>query len=368
MRLRFSHILAITLAFGLGIYMWSGAVVVGGQASNDPPTIADRQRHAEGSLFAVAVAKLSAEDRSATLEIRGRTEAEARVEVRSETSGIVRERMIEKGQQVSKGDLLCILDDGSREARIAQARAQLAEAQIDLDANAQLSEKGFAAKNRLPALRAAVDAAKAAVAEAEIELARTRITAPIDGVVQDPLVSEGDLLDAGATCATLVDRDPMKVVGQVGEREIGALRDGMTADIRLISAESLAGTVSYIAASADPQTRTFRVEIDIPNPEGAIRDGVTATARIALPEAKAHRLAASVLTMNDEGAVGVRTVDAEDTVRFVEVEVLGTAGSGVWVTGLQDEVTVITGGQDYVVEGERVRTVQKEEALAEAAQ
>lgn len=367
MAVRFSHILALTVALGLGIYMWSGAVVIGGQASNNPPAIADRKQQSDGELFAVAVERLSAEDRSASLEIRGRTEAEAKVEVRSETTGIVRERAVEKGQLVSKGDLLCVLDDGSREARVAQAQAQLTQAQIDLDANAQLSEKGFAAKNRLPALRAALDAAKAAVAEAEIELGRTRITAPIDGVVQDPLVNEGDLLSAGATCATLVDRDPMKVIGQVGEREVGALREGMKADIRLISAEQLEGAVSYIAPSADPQTRTFRVEIAVPNPDGTIRDGVTATARIALPEAKAHRLAASVLTLSDDGTVGVRTVDDAGVVRFREVDVLGTAGSGVWVAGLEDEVTVITVGQDYVVDGERVRAVARKDTLAESS-
>lgn len=367
MGIRFSHVLAIGVAGGLAYYMASGQVVIGGQPKVAPPSIVERKADGEADLFAVAVETSEAQARSAILDVRGRTEADAKVEVRAETGGIVEERSFEKGQRVAEGVLLCTLERGSREARLLQAKAQLTQAETDLQANSTLSEKGYAAKNQLPALQAAVDAATAAVKEAEIELERTEVRAPVSGVIQDPLAEEGDLLAAGGTCATIIDADPMKIIGQVGEQEVGALELGMEAGVRLVTGQETTGTLVYIAPSADPQTRTFRAEVAVPNTDGAIRDGVTATAQIALPSTPAHRVASSVLTLNDDGRVGVRTVDDESVARFVPIEVLGTATDGVWIAGLPDTARIITVGHDYVVDGQPVKAVEQIDELAKTS-
>ena len=121
--------------------------------------------------------------------------------------------------------------------------------------------------------------------------------------------------------------------------------------------------IRYIAPASDDATRTFRVEIEIANPDGAVRDGITATARVPLALQKAHRLSSGILTLDDAGSVGVRAVSDDNTVAFYPVTILGGDTEGIWVSGLPDRLAVITAGQDYVTEGQTVDPVRQ---MAEA--
>ena len=355
--IRFSYLLAVALAVGVGLYMLNGNLVVGGQPNDHPAPIAERAVADQTELFAVQVETHEALMRTASLEIRGRTEADANISVRAETGGVIEDRPVVKGQAVAAGDLLCTIERGARQARLAQAQAELVQAETDLEAKGGLAGKGYVAKNQIPALQAAVDAARAAVKSAEWELERTEVRAPIAGVVQDPLAEIGDMLQPGETCATLIDSDPMKFIGQVAEREIGQIKVGMDADIALIDGGAAAGKVSYIAPSADPQTRTFRVEIATPNPDGGIKDGVTALAHVPLKPTAAQLVSSAYLTLDDSGRVGVRTVADDGTVAFAPVAIVGGGTNGLWVSGLPDKVAIITVGQDFVRSGQKVKAV-----------
>ena len=355
MRIRVSYILALAAAGGVSYYMLTGKMVIGGQADASPPTIAERQDVEDKNLFAVRVAAYSAENRAASMEIRGRTEAEASVAVRAQTGGIVEIRHVEKGARVAAGDLLCTIETGARNAKVLEARAALIQTNIDLSAAEKLAKRGFSAQNQIPALNAARDAAKARLQEQELDLERTKVRARISGVVQDPIAEAGDMLQVGDICVTLIDRDPMIVVGQVSEREIGNLSLGMDAETNLATGETVSGQISYIAPAADARTRTFRVEVTVPNKGGNLKDGVTARTRIRLDGSRAHRIPASVMTLADDGRVGVRTVNAENVVSFVPVTIIGGTVDGMWVAGLPEEVRIITVGQEFVIDGQVVR-------------
>jgi multidrug efflux system membrane fusion protein len=362
MRIRFSYLIAIVLAAGVSYYMLTGKTVIGGQPGADARTIIERQSDTAENLFAVQVELHQARNRASQLEVRGRTEADTIVEVRAQTGGILEKRLVEKGQSVAAGDLLCVIERGARAANLAKAKASLKQAEIDLQAQARLVEKGYAAKNDIAGLEAGLDAAKAVVAEVELELSRTEIRAPIAGIVQDPLADAGDVLAAGNTCVTVIDSDPMKVIGQVSEREIAALAEGMRADVRLVNGVTASGVIDYIAPSADPETRTFRVEIRLSNDAGRIKDGVTAVADVPLPASKAHLVSSAYLTLDDAGRIGVQIVDEEDIVRFAPVDVIGADGDALWVGGLAETARVITVGQDYVLAGQKVKPVPAETA------
>ncbi len=354
MQIKVSYILAVAAAAGISYYMLTGRTVIGGQADASPPTIAERRDSEDKILFAVRAEAFSAENRSVSMEIRGRTEAEASVSVRAQTSGIVETRHVEKGDRVKAGDLLCTIETGAREAKVLEARAALIQASVDLQAAEKLAERGFSAQNQVPALKAARDAATARVEERELDLRRTKIRARISGIVQDPIAEAGDMLQVGDVCVTLIDRDPMIVVGQVSEREIGNLALRMDAETELGTGETVSGRISYIAPAADPKTRTFRVEVTVPNGDGKLKDGVTARTRVGLEATRAHRIPASVMTLADDGRVGVRVVDSENIVSFVPVTIIGGTADGMWVAGLPDEVSIITVGQEFVVEGQLV--------------
>ncbi|CTQ54199.1 Efflux pump periplasmic linker BepF [Roseibium album] len=359
MRVKFSYILATALAAGIGVWMSSGTVVVGGVGDGENATPPPAARVAEGqnSTFRVEVLELMAQDRQAVLEVRGRTESEAKVAVRSETTDDVVARPAREGAHVSVGDILCVLDKGTREARILEAKALVAQAEMDHAAASQLAKKGYTAQTRAAATQALLDAARARIEEAELELAHTVIRSPINGVIQTPMAEVGAQLDKGDICATVVDSDPMIAIGQVSELSISQISLGMTAIVELVTGETLNGKVRYISPSANPDTRTFRIEVELPNPDGKARDGVTAVTRLPLPVEKAHKISPAILTLNDSGVVGIRAVSGDNKTEFHPIKVLGGENDGLWVGGLPEEITVIVVGQEYVRDGEIVEPV-----------
>lgn len=353
-KIRGSHVIAVGIAAALAFWMLGGKYEIGGSSDSEHAVpIAEREADRNQDLFEVRYLPLQSEQRSETISIRGRTMADAVVSVRSETAGVVKQRQFSKGDMIKDGDLLCVLDQGAREAKLAQAKAQLAQAITDYEANSELEEKGFAATNRLPALQAAVDSAKAAVAAAEEELQRTEIRANASGTVQEPIAEIGDMLTAGGLCATLIDTDPMLFTGQVSERNIDKISIGMEATVTLVSGKAVGGEVRYVSPSADAATRTFEVEIKIDADE-SVRDGLTAEASITRPVGEAFRIAPSWVTLADDGSLGIRLVTEDDTVRFLPIQLVAQEAKAFWITGPSNGDRVITLGQDYVVDGERV--------------
>lgn len=359
MRVKFSYILAAGLAAGIGFWMYSGTTVIGGVGDSEhatpPPAL--RISEAAEKAFRVEVQRLVAQDRQAVLEVRGRTEAEAKVAVRSQTTDDVVERPAREGARVAEGDVLCVLDKGTREASVLEAKAALAQAKLDHEAGTQLNSKGFTAQNRVAALLAQLDAARARLKEAEAELDRTVIRSPIDGVIESPMADVGAQLNSGSICATVVNSDPMIAIGQVSELSIGQISLDMPATVKLVTGEILEGKVRYISPSANPDTRTFRIEVELPNPDGKARDGVTAVTMLSLPAEKAHKISPAILTLNDAGQVGIRAVDENNKTVFYPVKVLGGEQDGMWIGGLPEEVVAITVGQEYVSDGELVEPV-----------
>ena len=367
-------------------------------------------------LISVVVQTSTADDIANAVLVRGRTEAARQVQVRSETSGKVVSVPRPKGTTVTQGEILCQLDPGTREislleaearltqalarlpeakaglpaarARLAEAEARLAEAELNLRAAERLSEDGFASETRLAtaragfesaraavetarsgvassesaveAARAGVQSAQAGVAAAKREIARLKIAAPFAGLLESDSAETGTLLQPGALCATVIQLDPIKLVGFVPEIDVARVKTGVPAGGRLATGKEIAGQVTFVSRSADPVTRTFRVEIEVPNPGGAIRDGQTAEILISSDGTAAHLLPLSSLTLNDAGDLGVRAVVEGNRVKFMPVEVVRDTTEGIWVSGLPPVVDVIVVGQEYVVDGVEVVPVYRE--------
>ncbi|MFP4044490.1 MAG: efflux RND transporter periplasmic adaptor subunit, partial [Rhodosalinus sp.] len=264
--------------------------------------------------------------------------------------------------------------------RLAEAEARLVEAQLNATAAARLSEGGFASETRVASTRAAVrsaeagvesarsqletvkaniQGAEAAVDSAETEMARLEIAAPFAGLLESDTAELGSLLQPGELCAKVIGLDPIKVVAFVPETEVDRVAVGARAGARLVSGRDLTGEVTFLSRSADPVTRTFRVEITVPNPDLSVRDGQTAEILIEAEGAMAHLLPQSALTLNDAGTLGVR-VAREGVARFVPVTLLRDTTTGVWVGGLPDEAAVIVLGQEYVTDGVPVEVTWQE--------
>ncbi len=286
--------------------------------------------------------------------LRGRTEAARRVQVRAETSGLVVSEPLPRGSEVAAGDPLCELSGGVRSAQLAEARARLAEAEVNLNAAERLSDEGFASQTRVLSARAATQSAQAAVDAAVEELARLVMHAPFDGILESDTAEMGSLLQPGAVCATLIKLDPIRLVGFVSERQVDRLEVGALAGGRLASGREVMGNVSFISRAADPETRTFRVEVTVANEDNAIREGQSAEMLIQSEGAVGHLLPGSALTLADDGVLGIRAVDDAGRVTFLPATMLRDAAEGIWLGGLPDVVDAIVVGQEFVREGVEV--------------
>ncbi|WP_412562737.1 efflux RND transporter periplasmic adaptor subunit [Thalassobius sp. MITS945101] len=354
------------------------------------------------SMVKVVVQTSEAEEIDSAVLLRGETEAARQVEVRAETTAQVISEPLRRGTFVEAGQMLCTLDPGTRhtvvaqaqadlanamaqvpqaEARVKEAQARLNEALINDNVATKLSETGYASETRVAATQAAVlsaeagvesarsglettqagiRAAEAAVAAAEKEIERLIITAPFAGLLENDTAELGSLMSAGATCGTIIQLDPIKVVGYVPETQVHRVALGSLAGARLTDGREVRGRVTFLSRSADPQTRTFRVDIDVANADMSIRDGQTADILIASAGSKAHLLPGSALTLDDQGDLGVRVIEEGNVVAFKAVTLMRDTAEGVWVTGLGDSADVIVVGQEYVVDGVTVEPTYRE--------
>lgn len=301
---------------------------------------------------------IEARPRPAILSLRGRTEAFREVVVRAETGGRVTETPAVEGSAIAEGDLLCRLDIDARGASLAQAEADLRARQLEYDAAAELQARGHRSANQVAATEAARDAAAARLQAARVELANVNVRAPFDGFFDRRNAEIGDFLSPGNPCGVVVQLDPILLVAEIAERDIASIAPGMTGTALLVTGERIEGTVRFVERRADPATRTFRVELEAPNPDGVLRSGVTAEIRLPLAAEPAHRVPTSVLALNAEGELGVRIIENGNTVRFVPVRLLSDDGEEVWVAGLPERAEVIVLGQDFVADGSVVTIAQ----------
>lgn len=301
----------------------------------------------------VLVLESTARETSATLIVRGRTEAARNVRVAARTSGSVISPPLRRGARVSQGDPLCELDPGVRDAELAEVEAGLIEAEAEVNASTRLSQKGYAAEMTLKTRQARLEAAEARLNRVKWDIEQLIIRAPFDGVLESDTAELGTFLSPGEVCANVIDLSSIKVAGFVSEKEIDLLSVGQEAHARLINGIEAVGNISFLSRVADEQTRTFAVEVMLPNPEGRIRDGMTAELRIGMPEGKGHLVPQSALTLDDDGQMGVR-IDEDGIARFRPVQILSLEPGGVWVGGLEDQVRIIVVGQEFVRDGRAI--------------
>jgi len=278
-----------------------------------------------------------------------------------QTPGAIAETPAVLGTRLKQGDVICRIATDARTAQLAEARAAMAKARLDYNAAAKLNKEGFRSDTGVAAAKAALDLAAANAERAALELEKTDIVAPFDGVFEKRFVETGDYVGIGDPCGTIIQQSPFLVIGAVSEKDVSKISKGDPGIARLATGETIEGAVRFVAAAVDPTTRTFTIELEIPNDDGALRDGVTAEFTILTTERMAHLVPRSSLTLNEAGEIGVRTLTSSNVVEFSSVLLLGEDVTGVWVDGLDGAVKLIIRGQEYVKSGQTV-DVQAQDA------
>ena len=341
---------AILVLSALLLWMLTGIF----QNSSNSNDINSLKINTEETVIKVKAKKIKSELRQSNVLVQGRTESNRNVLVSSETNGIVREIFVKKGDFVKKDQILCKLSTDSRKAKLDEAKALMLQKKLEWDASKVLVEKGYRSQTKAAGSKAAYDASKALVIQMEEELENINIRSPFDGFFNDNLAEVGDFLSIGMPCGQVVDYNPILVIGQVSEQEIKKIKSDIQGYAVLSTGEKLNGLLSYVSKTADSKTRTFRIELEINNSNFEIKDGITAELFIPTKKVQAHLIPPSSLTLDSDGKIGVRHIDSNNEVIFSDVEIIGDEKELIWVSGLPEEITLITIGQEFVIEGQKV--------------
>ena len=296
-----------------------------------------------------------AEQRTVELPVRGVTRPNRLVNVRAEIQGRIEHLPGEKGRRVKAGDELCVLAVDSRHADLTQSQALFNKAFLEYKGVLDLSKQRLQSEINIAQAKAELETARANVKRAELALAKTRIVAPFDGVVDKQPVEVGDVLSPGAICVSLMETNPILITGQIAEKNISAVKPGDRVRGKLVHGPEVTGTISFIGSAPEMQTRTYPVEVTTPNPKNLIRSGLSVEMFVPMAQTRAHLISSASLVLNDAGDVGVRVVDNADLVRFHKVQLLSEDEGRVWAAGLPETVRLITVGQEEVFEGQVVR-------------
>jgi multidrug efflux system membrane fusion protein len=351
-----SRIVAVGLVIVAAAWILSGYLMPHENAHSKAALSAgDTQKKA----FRVAVADVRVVPHSRKLILSGRTEADRKVAVMARTGGVLTDLRVKRGQHVKKGEIIAVLSDDAREAQLAQARALYTQRKTELEARRKLIDQGTLPKLELVNLESQFKAAEAALAAAEAERERGYVRAPWDGVITETVAEVGGAAFsmAGKEVVQMVALDPMLAVAEVSELKLAGIALGGAAEVRLVTGQKATGRVRFVSKSASPTTRTYRVEVEMQNADGAIPDGITAEVAIPMAPVEAARVPRSALTFSSAGELGVRIVSGEDKVDFARVSVVEDEQAYMWVAGIPDGARVIVQGQDFVREGQLVQAV-----------
>ncbi|PUB14903.1 efflux RND transporter periplasmic adaptor subunit [Yoonia sediminilitoris] len=339
----------IAAALVLLIVGWMGSGFVFPSEDNAPATTREAPKP-----VTVAVTTSGAKTVTQFFQAEGQALPDRDTALRAETSGDVAEVLVAKGQDVSAGDLIARLDPSKNDADANRAAEELIRAQRELDNAQQLLDRGVATQDRVTEARADLASAQAQVIAFEQAAQALTITAPFDGRIETLDLDAGEYVSAGSEVGRLVDITPLTVAIQVPQQSLTRLKAGQPATVRFITGEEREGTVTFVGTAAASETRTFLAEIEVANEDRAIPAGISAEVIIPTGEVTAHFLSPSIVSLDTEGSLGVKTVNDDDVVAFYPIEIVKAQIDGIWVTGLPETVDVITVGQGFVSADETV--------------
>ena len=194
-----------------------------------------------------------------------------------------------------------------------------------------------------------------------VELNRTEVKAPFRGYVEK-IIKPGNFVNRGEVCAVIIELDPVTFIAEVPEAEIKNIVKGQNVSIMLVTGEIISSKLSFVSKSATPSTRSFRVEAEVRNPNGLIRDGITGTLEISTNKILANKISPSILLLSDSGTLGIRIVNNENVVEFRPIKILEDTQDGLWVQGIPNASNLIVRGQGFVEDGQKVIAIPATES------
>ncbi|OPX54241.1 membrane fusion protein, multidrug efflux system [Oceanospirillum multiglobuliferum] len=328
----------------------------------------------EKALQPVEVISMQAQTYTRTQILQGQLEAQDEVDLSTQLSGTVEHLYVALGDQVQVGQKLLQLSNAQLRAEKHSAEARLKLARAELSAAEKLYSKNLQTETAILRFTHEVEQAKASLVRVQEQLADSTPTAPFSGIIDHLDLSIGEYLNSGKTWAKLINIGQLKASAEIPQQLVHNLSLHQPVSVKLLSGRTLTGEVSFIASTANTDTRSFPIEVKIDNPEHLRIAGASATLDIDLGEVQAYHLSPALLSLNSQGQLGVKTVTLnprtssdmplEGRVVFQPIQLLSTGTDGAWVQGLPNQVNLITLGGGFVEADQKVQVTMSEAKAA----
>ena len=374
-KIRFHKLAAIAVLIGFAAWMATGEFSSVGSAAADKkvdgagkaaPSEAGKPKTAEAEpkapMRTVAVVTPPRKTYARAIRISGLTEADKRAVLATRVAGVIDKLPVKQGDHVKTGDLVLMLAAEEKISMVDNAKQLVAQRQAELDASLRLMKSGNLPKLQLDTARSNLTLAQSQLDTAQAELDRNEVKAPFDGVIDRVPVELGSSVMQGGEVATILKLDPVIARGEISERDLGYLKLGDKANVRLVSGQTVEGTVRYISRDASSATRTFRIEVAIPNGDGSVPAGMTAEIQLSALPTHAVLLPRSVVTLGDKGDLGIRAVGKDNKVAFFPIDLVDDTPTGLVLGGIPVDARIIVAGQELVKEGDEVKPVEADQA------
>jgi len=351
-------------ARGTGLVLTLAAAVLLGGCGNAEAGAEHPSSGAAVRIINVEVAELIPQAFVEEIRLTGAVQANQDVQVAAEESGVVREILVEKGSRVRAGVALMKIDDAVLSAQVDQARAAAELAAQTWERRKRLWEESRVG-SEIAYLEAkfAAEQTAASLRGLEERLARTTIRAPFDGVLEDRRVEVGSMVSPGMVVARVVALDPVKIAAGVPERYAPDVKVGAQAAITfdVFPLEAFSARVRYVGATVDPQSRTFPIEVVLPNPRGLVKPEMVSNIAVARRELDAALVVPQDALVRVEEGYVVFVAAQRDGATVAEARPVQVGPSQrnlvVLESGVEPGERLIVVGQKSVADGDRVNVV-----------
>lgn len=301
------------------------------------------------------------------LELQGNVQTKQNVLIYPEFAGVLEKVLVAKGEKVQKGQVLALINNGGMTEQLAQLEAKAALSKTTFERQERLWAQKIGSEIQYLQAETAYLADQNAVKHLKSQLAKTNITAPFDGTIDDVIKEEGTVVAPGMNSEVfrIVNLSKMYIETEVPENFIASIRKGKSASVYFpILGKKVTTTVKQVGNFINPSNRSFKIEIDLPNTTGIFKPNLTARVQLNdYTNPNAVLIPQSIISENANGEQYIYTVQQKNKNNEAQAKrtiiVTGkTQGNVIEVlTGLEDGTEIIQEGARSVTDGQTVKVI-----------
>ncbi|MEM7072202.1 MAG: efflux RND transporter periplasmic adaptor subunit [Pseudomonadota bacterium] len=353
-----SILVAVMILATAAIWMLGGEHLVIRQASLAQPP--DQGSIMQDPPISVATQTLTAWPYTPNLEVKGISQANRSVTLRTRTSGTMMVNYAEQGDFVESGDWIARLSEDTRPARLKAAFSTVQQSEEALTMALKFGFDGASDEFRLAEAEIDLASARAEYEAARLDLGYTELKAPFDGFIETMLVEVGDVVETGDAIALLIDLDPLRGVAYLGEQHLHHIKPGLPARFRSETGLERSGEIKFIAPKATPGHGKFQIDILLENTDHSLRAGQTGTISIDLAPIQAFTIPPELLTQDADGSFSVMVIDEDGRSQLMAVTLLDQDDAGQQIIKAKSKVlTIIDPENRFLPVGAKVVPVDK---------